>query len=62
MSAAQQREASQRMAADLIRRGYPHGRRQSKGLSNIPDLQDHGSAAYRRLQAKRKQKFGTRRD
>lgn len=39
-------------ASDLIRRGYPHGRRMSKGLSNIPPLSDTGSAAYRRLEEK----------
>lgn len=41
------------MAADLVRRGYWHGRRMSKGLSNIPNINDVGSAAYRRLMAKR---------
>lgn len=41
-------------AADLIRRGYPHGRRFTKGLDNIPKLSDVGSAAYRRLMAKKR--------
>lgn len=36
------------MAADLKRRGIWHGKRTSKGLSNIPNLGDVGSAAHRR--------------
>ena len=49
MSASSRREKDQRAAADLVRRGYPHGKRQSVGLSNVPKLTDVGSAAYRRL-------------
>lgn len=51
--AAARRNKSQAMAADLVRRGFPHGRRQSIGLSNIPSLGEVGSAAYRRLIKKR---------
>lgn len=36
------------MAAHLRAIGYPHGRRATSGLSNIPNLKDLGSAAYRR--------------
>jgi hypothetical protein len=51
MGASERRNKDQAMAADLIRRGYPHGRRMSAGLSNIPSLGEVGSAAYRRLKA-----------
>lgn len=51
MAGAASRAKSQAQAADLIRRGYWHGRRQSKGLDNIPKIGDVGSAAYRRLRA-----------
>lgn len=40
-------------ASDLIRRGFPHGRRMTKGLSAIPNRDDVGSAAYRRLMEKK---------
>lgn len=43
-------------AADLIRRGYPHGRRFTKGLSNIPKLNEVGSAAYRRAMDRKRKK------
>lgn len=46
--AANQRARDQAMAADLLRRGIWHGKRMSKGLTNIPDIRDVGSAAYRR--------------
>lgn len=48
MSASERRNRSQAMAADLVRRGYPHGRRATSGLSNIPSTGEVGSAAYRR--------------
>lgn len=54
MSAGDIRKKNQSMAAHLIATGYPHGRRRSKGLSNIPSPTDVGSAAYRRLLAKRR--------
>lgn len=40
------------MAAELRRRGIWHGRRLTRGLSNIPSMNEVGSAAYRRLKAK----------
>lgn len=52
MGASERRNKDQAMAADLIRRGYPHGRRATSGLSNIPNLGEVGSAAYRRLRSK----------
>lgn len=39
------------MAADLKKRGIYHGKRLTKGLSNIP-TNEAGSAAYRRLRAR----------
>jgi hypothetical protein len=36
------------MAAQLRARGIYHGKRLTKGLTNIPNLNDVGSAAYRR--------------
>lgn len=52
MSAAANKEKNQRMAADLVRRGYYHGRRATVGLSAFP-VDEPGSAAYRRLQRKK---------
>ena len=40
------------MAAELIRRRIWHGRRLTRGLSNIPPMNEVGSAAYRRLKSK----------
>ena len=54
MSASQQRERSQRMAADLIARGYPHGRRMSRPAPNSGGLtmtEGQGSSKYQRLMA-----------
>jgi hypothetical protein len=48
---ASQRAKDAAMAADLKARGIWHGRRMSKGLTNIPNLTDVGSAAYRRRKA-----------
>lgn len=42
-------ERDRNAASDLVKRGFPHGRRASKGLSNIPQYDEVGSAAYRRL-------------
>lgn len=47
------RAKNSKMAADLVKRGIWHGRRMTKGLSNIP-AQEPGSAAYRRMQNKKK--------
>ncbi len=52
MGAAENRTKNSKMAADLVKRGIYHGKRLTKGLSNIPP-NESGSAAYRRLQAKR---------
>jgi hypothetical protein len=49
MARADIRAKNAKMAADLVKRGIYHGKRQSKGLTNIPNLNDVGSAAYRRL-------------
>lgn len=54
MGATPQRDRES--AADLVRRGYPHGRRMSHGLTNVPNLDDSGSAAYRRLMDKKNKK------
>jgi hypothetical protein len=51
MGAAENRAKNSKMAADLVRRGIYHGKRLTKGLSNIP-VDRAGSAAYRRLQDK----------
>lgn len=48
MGAAENRSKNSKMAADLVARGIWHGRRMTKGLSNVPSLGDVGSAAYRR--------------
>lgn len=40
----------QERAAFLKAQGIWHGRRMTKGLSNIPKVTDVGSAAYRRRQ------------
>ena len=53
MSAADNRNKSQKMAADLVARGFYHGKRASKGLDNVPRSTDVGSAAYRRMIASR---------
>lgn len=54
MSASENRNKSQKIAADLVARGFYHGKRASKGLSNVPPLTDVGSAAYRRISASRR--------
>lgn len=48
MGAAENRNKNSKMAADLVARGIWHGRRMTKGLSNIPAPGEVGSAAYRR--------------
>lgn len=54
MGAAEQRNKSQAMAADMLKRGIWHGKRLTKGLDNIPKQGEVGSAAYRRMQNKGK--------
>ena len=54
--AADQRNKDQAMAAHLIRMGYPHGRRMTTpapGSGGYP-VMETGSAAYRRLMAKKR--------
>ncbi len=52
-----QSQKSQKMAEDLRRRGFHHGKRQSSprpnsgGLANFRDMSAVGSAAHRRTQA-----------
>jgi hypothetical protein len=48
MARADIRQKNAAMAAHLKAQGIYHGKRLTKGLSNIPSLQDVGSAAYRR--------------
>jgi len=53
MSAASQREASQKMSQYMKERGIYHGKRLSKPMhANYPAPNEIGSAAYRRLRAK----------
>ena len=47
------RQKDQHMAEMLKQRGIYHGMRLTKGLTNIPNVGDVGSAAYRRLMAKK---------
>ncbi len=49
MGASERKNRDRAMAAYPIAIGLPHGKRSSKGLSNIPNLGEVGSAAYRRL-------------
>ena len=53
---AKNTDKDRQMAADLRARGIWHGRRLTKGISNIPALNDVGSAAYRRLKAKQRKR------
>lgn len=48
MGKAENRNKSQKMATDMLKRGIYHGKRLTKGVSNIPGLNEVGSAAYRR--------------
>lgn len=57
MSAADRRAKAQKTAADLIKRGFPHGRRASRPThANYPSTGEVGSAAYRRLMAKNRKR------
>lgn len=58
MALAQQREKSAKMAKDLIARGFPHGKRQSKPHPNSGgttglDPRLVGSSKYQRYRAAR---------
>lgn len=51
--ATDQRTKSQAMAADLVKRGIPHGKRTTvTNAPPVPRMGDVGSAAYRRLKAR----------
>lgn len=52
MAGTAQSNKDQARAKALVAAGYPHGRRFTSGLSNIPQTGDVGSAAYRRLQSR----------
>lgn len=52
MGKSERKNKDQGMAADLLRRGLWHGKRATKGLSNVPAMGEVGSAAYRRRIAK----------
>lgn len=55
MGAAEQRQRSQKMAEDLRKRGIYHGKRMTTPCHyNYPKFTDVGSAAYRRLQEKKR--------
>lgn len=49
---AKNTDKDRQMASQLRDRGIWHGRRLTQGLSNVPNLGDIGSAAYRRLKRK----------
>lgn len=55
MAKAERKAKMQKMASDLIARGYPHGKRASRPThANYPKMGEVGSAAYRRLLAKKR--------
>jgi hypothetical protein len=50
MGASENRNKNSKMAAELVKQGYPHGRRKSNPtMPTWPSMKDVGSAAYRRL-------------
>lgn len=53
MAAAENRQKSARMAADLSKRGIYHGKRLTTPRHNNNPVDQIGSAAYRRLVAKK---------
>jgi len=56
MSKADHKKKNSAMAADLIRRGFPHGKRMTTTKAPpVPPINEPGSAAYRRLQNKKMQ-------
>jgi hypothetical protein len=58
MAASERRAKSQKSAADLIKRGFPHGKRASRPThNNYPKIGEVGSAAYRRLMAKKRNSY-----
>jgi len=54
MAASDRRAKSQRMVAEMQKRGIFHGKRTSSPRHyNYPNTTDVGSAAYRRMKAKK---------
>lgn len=54
MSAADNRQKDSKMAADLVKRGIYHGKRFTTPThNNYPNLNEVGSAAYRRMKNKK---------
>jgi hypothetical protein len=63
MGLAENRAKAAKMAKDLIQRGYPHGRRQTKPYPNSGGLTmtwGAGSSKYQRLQTSKLAKPSTR--
>lgn len=54
MGAAEQRNKSAKMAADLVKKGIYHGKRTTTPHHNNIPVNEPGSAAYRRLQRSKK--------
>ncbi|MGB4951025.1 MAG: hypothetical protein WBO55_10375 [Rhizobiaceae bacterium] len=58
MAAADQRAKSAKMAADLVKRGFPHGRRMTRANANSGGMtmvmNTVGSSKYQRLVASRR--------
>lgn len=55
MGASEQRQKSSKMASDMVKKGIYHGRRMTTPRhANYPAFNEVGSAAYRRLMAKRR--------
>lgn len=53
MAGAADRTKNSKMAADLVKRGIYHGKRMTKPNHNNDPVNAAGSAAYRRLMAKK---------
>lgn len=54
MGAAEQRNKSSKMAADMVKKGIYHGKRTTTPHHNNSPVNEPGSAAYRRLQRSKK--------
>lgn len=54
MGAAEQRNKSSKMAADMVKKGIFHGKRTTAPHHNNIPVNEPGSAAYRRLQRSKK--------
>jgi hypothetical protein len=53
MGSKQQAQKNSTLAKTMKEAGIFHGRKMTKGVSNIPDPKDVGSAAYRRLRKRK---------